>query len=78
MPRNSCSRCQDGSWVCENHPDKAWPKECECGAGMPCPDCREDIPDHDWYYKIMGGTCDRCGREQAICDERCNPLAGAG
>lgn len=22
-------------WVCENHPDKAWPDECECGAGMP-------------------------------------------
>jgi hypothetical protein len=20
--------------VCENHPDKAWPDECECGAGM--------------------------------------------
>lgn len=20
--------------VCENHPDKAWPDECDCGAGM--------------------------------------------
>lgn len=24
-------------WVCENHPDKEWETECECGAGMPDP-----------------------------------------
>jgi hypothetical protein len=21
--------------VCENHPDKLWPEQCSCGAGMP-------------------------------------------
>lgn len=21
-------------WVCENHPHKKWPDDCECGAGM--------------------------------------------
>jgi hypothetical protein len=26
--------------VCENHPDLAWPNQCDCGAGMPCPVCR--------------------------------------
>jgi hypothetical protein len=37
-------REQDG-WaglVCENHPDKAWPDECECGAGMPDPFTDDD------------------------------------
>lgn len=24
-------------WVCENHPDKEWEIECDCGAGMPEP-----------------------------------------
>ena len=33
-----CQRCEDGGWVCENHPDRAYPCECD-GAGMPCPDC---------------------------------------
>jgi hypothetical protein len=28
--------------VCENHPDKAWPDECECGAGMPDPFTDDD------------------------------------
>lgn len=37
MLPSDCSRCQDSGYVCENHLDKAWPKE--CGAGMPCPDC---------------------------------------
>lgn len=28
--------------VCENHPDKAWPTECDCGAGMPDPFAEDD------------------------------------
>lgn len=32
-----CPHCEEG-WVCENHPEKAWPTKCDCGAGMPC-DC---------------------------------------
>lgn len=31
-----CPRCKGEGWVCENHPDKAWCWECDCGAGMPC------------------------------------------
>lgn len=30
-----CLKCEEG-WVCENHPEKKWPSECACGAGMPC------------------------------------------
>ncbi|MBO9430609.1 hypothetical protein [Sulfitobacter sp. R18_1] len=32
----TCTICNGRERVCENHPDKAWPKECDCGAGMPC------------------------------------------
>lgn len=34
-----CGICQDEEWVCENHPNEAWPSLCQCGAGMPCPNC---------------------------------------
>lgn len=34
---DSCIVCGGAGLVCENHPDKAWPSECECGAGEPCP-----------------------------------------
>ncbi len=43
--RGDCIRCADRGWVCENHPDKPWKisqdrmESCDCGAGMPCPDC---------------------------------------
>lgn len=33
----SCIVCGGAGLVCENHPDKAWPDECACGAGEPCP-----------------------------------------
>ncbi len=26
--------------VCENHPGKKWPEQCQCGAGMPKPEYR--------------------------------------
>jgi hypothetical protein len=26
--------------VCENHPDKAWPDECDCVAGMAAEHCQ--------------------------------------
>ena len=32
----ACEVCGGKGWVCENHPDKAWPEGCDCGAGMPC------------------------------------------
>jgi hypothetical protein len=28
--------CYGGGWICENHPDKSWPGECECRIGKPC------------------------------------------
>jgi hypothetical protein len=30
---------QGRALVCENHPRLAWPSECSCGAGDPCPVC---------------------------------------
>lgn len=35
----TCHCCKDVRLVCEWHPDKSWPDECDCGAGMPCPVC---------------------------------------
>ncbi|WPZ30746.1 hypothetical protein T8A63_07225 [Sulfitobacter sp. OXR-159] len=32
----TCTVCNGRERVCENHPGKAWPHECDCGAGMPC------------------------------------------
>lgn len=37
----SCVVCGGAGLVCENHPDKAWPDECECGAGEPCPHAKK-------------------------------------
>lgn len=34
--QGTCTICNGRERVCENHPNKAWPKECDCGAGMPC------------------------------------------
>lgn len=32
----TCTICNGRELVCENHPGKVWPHECDCGAGMPC------------------------------------------
>lgn len=39
-----CAACLDEGHVCENHPGRAWPDVCDCGAGMPCPACCSPIP----------------------------------
>jgi hypothetical protein len=41
-----CKNCDDGGWVCENHPDKPWRdgEGCCGGAGMPCPVCNDAKP----------------------------------
>jgi hypothetical protein len=39
-----CPICTGSRWVCENHPRLSWPKECNCGAGMPCPVCNVGEP----------------------------------
>lgn len=36
---NTCPHCGGRGRVCEHHPNRAWPRECDCGAGMPC-ECR--------------------------------------
>ena len=43
---SKCTRCQDFLWVCEEHDDRAWDEDvgCQCGAGMPCPDCNLSWP----------------------------------
>lgn len=37
--------------VCENHPDKAWPDECDCGAGMYPEPSKMDRA--KWLYEEM-------------------------
>ena len=39
-----CPICKGDRFVCENHPRLAWPSECECGAGDPCPICNAAEP----------------------------------
>lgn len=34
-----CDQCHGARRVCEFHDRRAWPTECACGAGMPCPSC---------------------------------------
>ncbi len=36
---DGCPICHGARFVCENHPRLAWPDECSCGAGDPCPVC---------------------------------------
>lgn len=40
----ACPICKGSRFVCENHPRLAWPSECECGAGDPCPVCNVAEP----------------------------------
>lgn len=40
----ACPNCRDARFVCENHPRLAWPDECSCGAGDPCPVCNVAEP----------------------------------
>jgi hypothetical protein len=43
-----CTLCDDGGWVCENHPEVPWegPRACPCGgAGAPCPRCNAPAGD---------------------------------
>src|SRR5688572_22235658 len=39
-----CPICKGDRFVCENHPRLAWPSECGCGAGDPCPVCNIAAP----------------------------------
>ena len=38
----ACHICHGSRRVCENHRDKSWPDECDCGAGMNCPLCANE------------------------------------
>ena len=38
--------------VCENHPDLSWPDQCDCGAGMPSPQCCDPVP-QDGTHSII-------------------------
>ena len=38
-PVDTCPFCKGDRFVCENHPRLAWPSECSCGPGDPCPVC---------------------------------------
>lgn len=44
-PSYRCLQCEDGLWVCADHPAVAWDegKGCSCGAeGAPCPACNPE------------------------------------
>jgi hypothetical protein len=44
-----CARCDNGRWVCENHPYRPFLGDhaCGCGgAGAPCPTCNRTDPDN--------------------------------
>lgn len=63
MDDNKCKACDDGFWVCENHPDRPWDgtskaaNACGCGAGMPCLLCNpcddENPPKDPPNFKII-------------------------
>ena len=46
-----CPLCSGSGIVCENHPERPWggtsnaELACECGAGMPCPECCFPVPE---------------------------------
>jgi hypothetical protein len=44
MSALACPICKGARFVCENHPRLAWPSECDCGAGDPCPICNSADP----------------------------------
>jgi hypothetical protein len=50
-PVMKCALCEDGGWVCENHPERPWggSHACQCGgAGMPCPECNPNQTSKWW------------------------------
>lgn len=55
---NTCRRCAGCGHVCENHPRRPWAEmsdhdqACGCGAGMPCPECCESVP-QDGKHSIL-------------------------
>lgn len=62
-----CSSCDDTGYVCENHPNRPWkpmsihPKACDCGAGMPCPDCTTPVP-QDGTHSITDNFVPRAAK----------------
>lgn len=61
---SACKSCDDTGHVCENHPDQPWEplseaaNACDCGAGMPCPDCCTPVP-QDGTCSIVGAFTPR-------------------
>jgi hypothetical protein len=54
----TCTTCDDTGHVCEHHPHRPWDgisdadTACHCGgAGMPCPQCCDPIPE-DGTHRI--------------------------
>jgi hypothetical protein len=41
---HACPRRQDARWMCEQHPDRAWPHDVCAGPGEPCPVCNGANP----------------------------------
>ena len=65
MPSVSmCSGCDDTGHVCENHPTRPWDgisdadNACGCGAGMPCPECCDPVPE-DGTHSILAAFTPR-------------------
>jgi hypothetical protein len=67
-----CARCDNGRWVCENHPDKPWLGDSACGcggAGEPCPVCK-------WQCRPMNDA-EEAEEEKAHIGCYVSPLAPA-
>jgi hypothetical protein len=68
-----CQLCDDGRFVCENHPDKPFfgDRACDCGGGgMACPECNvsevtvPEMPDgfrEDPGEAVHFIKCPQCG-----------------
>ena len=51
-----CALSNDGGWVCDEHPGRAWdgPNACRCGAaGSPCPWC--NVPAEEETPRMPAG-----------------------
>jgi hypothetical protein len=57
-----CLQCQDGRWVCSDHPAVAWDegKGC-CGAeGVPCPACNPLGEMPPGFVTLVVSVCNAC------------------
>lgn len=82
MTDKRCSHCGGEGWVCENHLDKAWPDQCDCGAGCNC-SCNPTGEAPEGFVTVATSGWEReCGYTDALLTalgldpERCRTEGG--